>query len=315
MKAVVTKINKNHAIIIKSDGSFMSIPDKSYKIGQEIYVKDSSKKGFVKFASAAAAAAVLFAMIGSGAVYAYNTPQSYVSIDVNTSVELELNMFNYVINAVVANEKGTAVLEKMELNHKSLNEAIELIICQAHLSGSSEFYDEKTVVVGVHSVNSQVEQKVMESTKEQIYKSLEKLQVSTSVSVANVNTETMENAKAFGTTAGKMSLIEDYIETVSSEVSVDELVDMPVDALSEGMYETNKEEKPRPSIDNSSKNEEKTNNGNTSEAKENKQKNDDEKTNNGKETVPKANGNLNNSSNSENNKDKKTNNSKDDSDD
>ncbi len=308
MKAVVTKINKNQAIIIKSNGTFTSVPDKNYKVGQEIYVKDSSKQGFVRFARIAAAAAVLFAMVGSGAVYAYNTPQSYISIDVNSSVELEVNMFNHVISAVGVNENGTAVLEKVEITHKSLDEAIELIIYQAHLNDSLGLYDAKTVVVGVHSVNPDVEQKVMESAKEQIYESLESLQVSTTVSVANVDIETLETARNFGTTAGKMNLIEDYLETAPDDISVDDLIDVSVDKLSEGIHENNRNEKSDAAVDSSNQKEEKINNGKSDEAKAASTNNS--KANNSKASVPKASAKSNDDNAKDNNKDEKTNNGK-----
>ena len=49
MKAVITKIVKNNAIVLKIDGSFECIPDKGYIVGQEIYLSDKKTNGFNKF--------------------------------------------------------------------------------------------------------------------------------------------------------------------------------------------------------------------------------------------------------------------------
>ncbi len=299
MKAVVVKINQKQAVIIKSSGAFLSIPNKNYKIGQEIYVKDSSKQGFVKLARIAAAAAVFFAMIGSGAVYAYSTPQSYVSINIDSCVELEVNMFNYVIGASGANEDGTAVLEKVEITHKSLDKAIELIISQANSDGSLT-YAEQTIVVGVHSVNPNTEQKVMESTKELICESFEQLQISTPVTVTNAEVEITENGEGKKTDSEKETVQEEKLQNKAPSYTNNDFTDTSNDNSAE---KTNGKSDEANNSSSANSSEPQTNNGGS-----------EIKTNNGKGTVPKANSTSDNEK-DKNDKDYKTNNGKGNTDD
>ena len=294
MKAVVVKINQKQAVNIKSSGAFLSIPNKNYKIGQEIYVKDSSNQGFVKLARIAAAAAVFFAMIGSGAVYAYSTPQSYVSINIDSCVELEVNMFNYVIGASGANEDGTAVLEKVEIANKSLDKAIELIISQANSNGSLT-YAEQTVVVGVHSVNPNTEQKVMESTKELICESLEELQISTPVTVINAEVEIIETNKDQKTDSEKENSQEEKLHNKAPNYTLPDFTDTSNDSSTE---KTNGKSGDVSNPSSASSSEPKANNGSS-----------EIKTNNGKGTVPKATSASDNEK-DKNDKDDKTNNGK-----
>ncbi len=256
MKAVITKIVKNNAIVLKIDGSFECIPDKGYMVGQEIYLSDKKTNGFTPFVKIAAAAASLFLAIGGGAAYAYSVPQSYVSIDMESSIEFEVNIFNYVINATGVNNDGKAVLEKVEIAHKSMERAIEIIISQAEIDGYIT-PGEETVVIGVHSSNEDTQQKVMERATLQVEKSLDNLEVSTAVSIKQVSTQTIEMAKEMGTTGGKLELVEEYIESTGTEVNTEELIEKPVNELNE-VIKNSKTEKEKEN--NGQSNSEKTNN-------------------------------------------------------
>jgi len=233
MKAVVIKISKNKAFILKDDGSFSCVPDKGYKVGQEIWRKERNKQGFTLIAKVAAAAAAIF-IISFGAVYAYNTPVHYVSIDINPSFEFKVNVFNRVIGANGADEDGAAVLEKVEITNKSIDDAIEIVIRQAGADGYISSESERNIVVGVHCTSLKMEQEVMESARVQIEQSLDDMQISTTVTLKSVQPETIASAQDAGITAGKMELISDYLEKSSKgEEKIEELLDVPAGVIAE----------------------------------------------------------------------------------
>lgn len=77
---------------------------------------------------AAALCSIILAAGLFGFYSAYTSPSSYVSIDINPSMELALNRFNIVIDANAYNDDGEKVLEDMELCGISYTEAIERLL-------------------------------------------------------------------------------------------------------------------------------------------------------------------------------------------
>lgn len=80
------------------------------------------------YRQAAAACAVLFLVTGISGYRILQTPVSYVSIDVNPSVELALNRLDRVISATAYNEESRFVLAGLSVNGKTYMEAIDMIL-------------------------------------------------------------------------------------------------------------------------------------------------------------------------------------------
>lgn len=76
----------------------------------------------------AAACMFLFLCIGSAGWYLWETPVSFVSVDVNPSVELSLNRFNRVTDANGINEAGELLLNNLPLKGMGYIEAVELLV-------------------------------------------------------------------------------------------------------------------------------------------------------------------------------------------
>lgn len=74
---------------------------------------------------ALAACAVLVALgIGAGA-FAYNTPTAYVGIDINPSIELGINCFDYVVSAEGLNDDGKTLLDATNVTGMRYEEALQ----------------------------------------------------------------------------------------------------------------------------------------------------------------------------------------------
>lgn len=72
--------------------------------------------------------ALLFLFAGLGGWYVWEAPVSYVSIDVNPSVELTLNRFNWVTDADSRNDAGKIILEGLRLEGKKYIDAVDLLV-------------------------------------------------------------------------------------------------------------------------------------------------------------------------------------------
>ena len=82
--------------------------------------------GFRRLAPALACAALL--VVGLSGYQAYFTPTSAISIDINPSVELEINRFDRVITVEGLNDDGTALAAELNVRFMSYDDALEQII-------------------------------------------------------------------------------------------------------------------------------------------------------------------------------------------
>lgn len=90
----------------------------------------------------AAVCAALFLTLGVGSHVMLGVPVAYVSIDVNPSIELELNRLDRVITAKAYNEDGEKVLEGLSVKGAYYTDAIELLVESAamhpYLTGNGD---------------------------------------------------------------------------------------------------------------------------------------------------------------------------------
>ena len=76
----------------------------------------------------AAVCGMLLLVTGIGGFWWMQTPVSYVSIDVNPSVELALNRFDRVVSAKAYNPEGEEILRELSLKGKKYIEAIDAVV-------------------------------------------------------------------------------------------------------------------------------------------------------------------------------------------
>ena len=83
---------------------------------------------------ALAACALLALFIGIGGYRAAARPVSYISIDVNPSIELALNRFDRVVSAEAYNRDGAAVLDAVSVRGLSYTQAVDAIVESAAMA-------------------------------------------------------------------------------------------------------------------------------------------------------------------------------------
>ena len=69
---------------------------------------------------------------------AYFTPTSALSIDINPSIQLDINRFDKVISAQGFNQAGQAILDQTDVKYMSYDEAIDAILSAAEEAGYLE---------------------------------------------------------------------------------------------------------------------------------------------------------------------------------
>lgn len=153
-----------------------------------------------KFAIAACMAVML---IGGG--FAYATPTSYVSVDINPSVELAVNALGRVVD-IQANDDGEAILEGLDLENMKVDKAVSLIVDAAAEQGFLEEDGTSIVSITVATDDKETEDELTEDAEEGAREALEKNQVAAEVSQAAISIARREAAWEIGISPGKMNL-------------------------------------------------------------------------------------------------------------
>lgn len=94
------------------------------------------KKKFFSFKrSAIVVYMFLLIIVGGfcGSYYVFSSPISYISIDINPSIELTLNRFDKVIDVTSYNESGGEVVQNLHLKNKYYTDVIEELLLEEKL--------------------------------------------------------------------------------------------------------------------------------------------------------------------------------------
>ena len=127
MRGIVMEIKGSRCVILKKDGTFTEIRNRNYTVGQEV---SASNPSVGKALSAAACLAVICTAVFG--YHLYYMPASYVYMDINPSVRLDLNCFERVIDVVPLNEDAEVLLSNLTIHKGSAEECMNTIVsaCQ-----------------------------------------------------------------------------------------------------------------------------------------------------------------------------------------
>lgn len=96
---------------------------KNDKAENKIYCKNIyNNKTMVK--SIVAVACCIIVLLGVSGYYTYNTPAAVISFDINPSIELEVNIFDKIINVTSYNSEGQSIVDEISLKNKNYIVAI-----------------------------------------------------------------------------------------------------------------------------------------------------------------------------------------------
>lgn len=198
--------------------------------GKVIYMekkRSSPLRGF-----AAVAAVLVLIIAGVFAVKNLGAPSdtlaAVVSLDVNPSIELNVDKDEKIISAKGLNDDGRRVLGDMELEGSSLEVAVNAVI------GSmlkNDYLDDmaNSILVSVSGVNGYDADKLRSTLADDVNRQLENCSV-LSQDVSNADSDTVKLADKYGITVGKAALIRQIV-AADSRHSFEELAPLSINEL------------------------------------------------------------------------------------
>ncbi len=231
MKAVIVECSNGAAVALCDDGTFRKLKNKGYSIGQELIInhKPSSKRIVQKLSICASLALVLLSFAGIGS-HSLVEPYSYVSLDINPSIEYALNRYDKVISVSGINNEGQQVVSSIESDIKNQNITTALGVTIGQLE-KDHYIVQKAynhVIVSVYSAN---DTKARSITSRVNTFSAEKSDIC-SIDTIPVSKEVKDDADSLGITPGKLALIQAVAETTSdSNFNVSEWTNKTVSEL------------------------------------------------------------------------------------
>jgi len=220
-KSALDGIEADEALVSKTEARLRN------ELAQGQHSRTRSMKGSMynmkKFAIAACMA-LLF--IGSG--FAYATPASYLSVDINpTSVELGINTFGLVVSAEALNKDGEDVLSGIDVKGTNVKKAVKTIVDAATDKGYLEDDGSSVVLITAADDDKEKADKLTRDAKEATEDALAKNEISAEVSQAVISEARRDAASAAGISPGKMNLIQKLWEAKENNgaAAIDEDLD------------------------------------------------------------------------------------------
>ncbi len=228
MKAIVAEIDKKQMIVITDKGDFIKVKRQlSVGIGDEIELKPQ-KINLTYRRLASMAACFLACIFLSTGVYAYYTPYSYVSVDINPSIALSLNRFERVISVNPLNEDAVSLLKDTKgLKNQDIDEALSAIIKSASQKGYIDEKTENQIMVVVSAKNPKQEAELAEMVTVAATNELSKVNNNYGVMVEKSSVENYKEALSNKVSPGK-EILADRLREVIPEIKDEEVRNMSV---------------------------------------------------------------------------------------
>ncbi|MDD4751847.1 MAG: hypothetical protein PHT78_01135, partial [Desulfitobacteriaceae bacterium] len=227
-KAVVMEITDNEMILLTQDGCFVSrkvvfpVP----QIGTEIPIESEKRKSrFMPYA--VLVAAVLFLTFFAGRLWHQfsGTPTlgaavSFVTIDINPSVELGIDANDSVISAEGLNADGEKILQGKDLNGQKSEAAVAIVVDSAIDYGYLAPEKGNNIIINVSGKEDGNDKLVemAETLPESTKKVLEQRELNAKVEAFKTDIAVYEESKKLGVSAGKYAL---FLEAREAGLNID----------------------------------------------------------------------------------------------
>ena len=241
VKAIIAEIDKKHMIVITDKGDFVKVKRQmSAAIGDEIELKQRRIYPISKRLAGLAACFMACIFLSTG-VYAYCTPYSYVSVDINPSLSLALNRFERVISVNPLTEDAVDLIKDAKsLKNRNIDAALSEIIKTASDKGYINEEAEDEIVVIVSAKNPKQEKKLEETVAKTAEKELSKVNKAGGVTVEKTNVENHKTAISQKVSPGR-TVLEESLKKVMPEIKDEVVKDMSVKEVANLIREKRKE--------------------------------------------------------------------------
>lgn len=222
MKAVVLEIKDGSVALLQEDGTFVRVKNRNYRTGDVINMRESRLPRNNVINAFVAAAAMFIMLAGSGA-WVYGNPAYYVSLDVNPSVMMEVNLLDRVIGMEAMNEDAEILLNGLDLKNKNIEDAISEIV--ARLAGAGYLDAEGgNIVVSTLAKNSEKAERLAVEFKEAVEEDIVDNGVKAEIASEALGYEMVRKAKELGITPGKLNIITNLLGEPVDGTNVNESI-------------------------------------------------------------------------------------------
>ncbi|MCD8180633.1 MAG: anti-sigma factor domain-containing protein [Firmicutes bacterium] len=207
MRGVVMSVKGRYAVLLTRDGDFVKIKNKNYSVGDKISVQQNAGRVL--------AAAASFLVI-CGGIGSYFTPAGYVSVDINPSLLMTVNIYDRVIDVKALNDDAQNLLESVSVKGKSAEDSLDALIQTSREIGYINESNNDVIVEVVSGINNI-------TLKSGVYSGAE-------VVVQSADKSDLKTAKSIGVSIAKANAIEEYtrLNGGSVEENAEKLSDMSV---------------------------------------------------------------------------------------
>ena len=153
MKGIVVGIRDKQAAVLGDDGSVENVKNRGYQIGEVIAMNSYKRSGSRQFRLLASVAALVAVFTVSA--FAYTTPVGYVSVDVNPSIQYEINVLDRVLSIEAVNEDGKDIVDKLDVKNMKIQKAMRATVEELIAAGYFDDLNENEIVVTTGSDNSE----------------------------------------------------------------------------------------------------------------------------------------------------------------
>lgn len=220
---------KTTAYILNAGSNVVSINSATYK-KPPIYAK--------RLVAAACMAAVLCALPIGGYAY-YQTPTSYVSVDINPSVELGINAFGKVVSVQAYNTDGETVIAGLSLMHANVESAVMLLVKSASQNGYIKDDGSTFISVTAETNNNKKAEKLQREAQLGAENAIESEDDAATVASENIALDRRDEAISLGITPGKLNLIQ-KLQELDPAIITDDYKDTSVTDIQKKFVELKK---------------------------------------------------------------------------
>ncbi|HPJ03317.1 MAG TPA: hypothetical protein PKU80_10795 [Candidatus Limiplasma sp.] len=205
MKAVVTKISGNRAVLLRQDGTFAHIQNRGYRVGQQI---NTGRTRSPLLKPLLALAGVVLVLFSATALATNFLPFSYISVDVNPSLTMTLNWFNRVLAVEAVNADAEEIAERLTeggVIGQPVDEAVQTLYAILEQEQYFTAGSENNVVVSVASYG--IKDVSLIRYQLEAMQEVENSGTELAVRVVLADRAMVIQAEELGTTAGKLAMV------------------------------------------------------------------------------------------------------------
>lgn len=242
MNAVIVEIRTTQAAALTDDGRIIKVKNNDYAIGQVIALKKTMTKKARLAAMAASAAAVV--VVAGVTAWAYFTPYSYVSLDVNPSIEYAVNRFDRVLEAHAVNGDGKEILKNLTLKNEPIQQAVAETVKQIEAAGYFNGDQPGGIMIAASGGSQQKSDGLAQALEDTAKKATSDTKAPVEVESEGVGYERVQEARTLGTTPGKLNLVQKLQASEgNASIDVQEWLKKPVKDIMKAIKEARKDGK------------------------------------------------------------------------